>query len=47
MQALVPEEKLQSLDTQKLTAYDRKILEDLVEILTHQMLSTTPTPTDI
>ena len=30
----VPEEKLQSLNTHKLTAYDRKILEDLVEILT-------------
>ena len=30
----IPEEKLQSLDTHKLTAYDRKILEDVVEILT-------------
>ena len=30
----IPEEKLQSLDTHKLTAYDHKILEDVVEILT-------------
>ena len=30
----IPEEKLQSLDTHKLTAYDRKILKDVVEILT-------------
>lgn len=30
----IPREKLDSLDTHKLTAYNRKILEDLVEILT-------------
>ena len=30
----VPDEKLISLDTQTLTVYDRKVLEDLVEILT-------------
>ena len=30
----VPDEKLTSLDTQTLTVYDRKVLEDLVEILT-------------
>jgi len=30
----ISEEKLESLDTHILTAYDRKILENLVEILT-------------
>lgn len=30
----IPEEKLESLNTNQLTTYDRKILEDLVEILT-------------
>ena len=30
----IPKEKLESLDTHILTAYERKILEDLVEILT-------------
>jgi len=30
----VPDEKLTSLNTQTLTVHDRKVLEDLVEILT-------------